>query len=101
MIDEALHDPISVGMLAIDGKGIMEAAKMPPGPKVGHILHALLQEVLEDPKLNTKGYLSKKAIELATFSENVLKKLGDKGKEKKDREEEKNLEEIRKKHWVK
>ncbi len=100
MIEEVLHDPITVGMLAIDGKGIMETTKLIPGPKIGFILHALLKEVLEDPKLNTKEYLEKRAGELAALEERELKKLGEEAKEKKDLEEEKQLEEIRKKYWV-
>src|SRR6185503_10548301 len=35
MIEEALRDPISVGMLKIDGKKIMEVAAIPAGPKIG------------------------------------------------------------------
>ncbi len=49
MIDEALHDPISVGMLKINGKDILELTNSNPGPKVGYILHILLEEVLDDP----------------------------------------------------
>ena len=54
MIEEALRDPISVGMLAIDGKQVMDIVKERPGPRVGWMLHALLEEVLDDPTRNTK-----------------------------------------------
>ncbi|MSR73227.1 HD domain-containing protein [Candidatus Parcubacteria bacterium] len=101
MVEEVMRDPVSVGMLAIDGKGIMASAKIPAGPKIGHILHALLEEVLEDPKLNTLDYLSKKASELAKLSETELRKIGDEGKEKKEIEDEKELKEIRDKYHVK
>ncbi len=101
MVEEVMRDPVSVGMLAIDGKGIMESAKIPAGPKIGHILHALLEEVLEDPKLNTLEYLSEKARELAKLSEIELKKIGDEGKQKKELEDEKVLKEIRGKYHVK
>jgi len=40
MIDEATRDPISVGMLNIDGKKIMDVSGEKPGPKVGFVLHA-------------------------------------------------------------
>lgn len=101
MIDEAMHDPVSVGMLALNGEEVMQVADIPASPKVGFILHALLQEVLEDPTLNTKEILSEKAIQLATLSEEELKKRGDLGKEKREAEEEKILKKIRDKHGVK
>lgn len=100
MIEEAMRDPISVGMLKIDGKKIMEILDIVPGPKIGQILNALLEEVLEDPTLNTEEYLSKKAIELSEKSPQELKSLGEKGKEKKDKEEEKEIKQIRGKHYV-
>ncbi len=101
MVEEALTDPVSVGMLKIDGKGIMETTKEAPGPKIGFILHALLEEVLENPNLNTEDYLKKRSKELIKLDLNELKKLGEAGKETKEKEEERKIEEIRKKHWVK
>lgn len=100
MIEEALHDPVSVGMLKIDGKRIMEVTRETPGPKIGHVLHALLEEVIENPKLNTAEHLEKRAVELFTMSEKDLKKLGEAGKEKQKEEESKNIEEIRQKYHV-
>ena len=100
MIEEVLRDPISVGMLAIDGKKIMEVTRETPGPRVGWILHALLEEVLEDPTLNTPQYLEKRALELSEIDNTKLKSLGDTGKQKKEEEEEREVKEIREKHWV-
>ncbi len=100
MIDEALRDPISVAMLKIDGKKIMEVGNIAPGPKIGFVLHALLEEVLEDPKLNTEKYLQEKSIQLLALSEAELKALADKGKEKKNEAEKREIEEIRGKHYV-
>lgn len=100
MVEEVMRDPVSVGMLAIDGRGVMEIAKIPAGPKIGHILHALLEEVLENPKLNTKDYLSEKAIKLAALSEKELEDIGKKGREKKEEEDERGLKEIRDKYHV-
>ncbi len=100
MIEEVLRDPISVGMLKIDGKKIMDVTHVTPGPKIGYVLHALLEEVLEDPKLNTPEYLKKRAQELIILPEAELKALGEKGKESKELEDEKKIEEIRKKHFV-
>jgi len=100
MIDEALHDPISVGMLKIDGQRIMDVTREKPGPKIGFILHALLEEVLDDPKRNTETYLEERTQELIELPEDELRKFGKQGKEKKDIEEEKEVSDIYKRHWV-
>ncbi|MCR4334416.1 MAG: HD domain-containing protein [Patescibacteria group bacterium] len=101
MIEEALTDPISVGMLKIDGKTTMDVTHVTPGPKVGYILNALLEEILENSSLNTIEYLEKRAKELMKLPDIELKKLGKKGKDKKDEAETEKVEEIRKKYWVK
>lgn len=100
MIAQALRDPISVGMLALDGKGLMEAAGEKPGPKIGWVLHALLEEVLDDPKLNTLEYLTRRSKELLQLSEPELRSIGEEAKEKKDEAEEADLKEIDKKYFV-
>ncbi len=100
MIEEALRDPVSVGMLKIDGKRIMEITSEKPGPRIGWILHALLEDVLDDPARNTTEYLEKKARELSQLPNEPLQKMGEKGKEKKEEEEEKEVKEIRGKYWV-
>jgi tRNA nucleotidyltransferase (CCA-adding enzyme) len=99
MIDEALRDPISVGMLKIDGRGVMEAGEK-PGPRIGWILHGLLEEVLDDPSKNTEEYMQKRARELAQMPDAALKELGEGGKERKTEAEEAELKDIRKKHFV-
>lgn len=100
MIDEALRDPISVSMLKIDGKSLMAATGITPGPKIGWTLHALLEEVLDDPKLNTAEYLEKRAGELTKLPEAELKALGVEGKEKKDEVDAAEIKDIHKKHFV-
>lgn len=100
MIEEVLRDPISVGMLKIDGNRIMEILKISPGPKIGQMLNALMEEVLENPELNTVEYLESRVVELSKLSDRELKALGDKGKEKREEEEEKELKKIRDKHHV-
>jgi len=100
MIEEVMRDPISVGMLKINGIKIMEILNIPGGPKVGQILNALLEEVLDDPNLNTEEYLTKRTKELALLPEPELKKLADKGQIKKEAEEDKKVKEIRDKHYV-
>ena len=48
-----------------------------------------------------KKYLEKRAIELYKLPEKELKEMGEKGKDKKLEEEEKELKGIRDKYWVK
>ncbi|HEX7724227.1 MAG TPA: HD domain-containing protein [Candidatus Paceibacterota bacterium] len=100
MIEEALHDPISVGMLKIDGVKLMQVTNSPAGPRIGNMLHALFDEVLDDPKRNTPEWLESRAQELAKLSDAELRTLGEMGREKKNDEEAKNIGEIRAKHRV-
>lgn len=51
---------ISLKSLAITGNDLLEAG-VPQGKKVGEILSALLEDVLEEPSHNTYEYLLKKA----------------------------------------
>jgi len=99
MVDEAMRDPTSVAMLKIDGAKIMGIGQG-PGPRIGWILHALLEEVLDDPQKNVPGYLEKRAAQLIELPDSDLKKLGELGKERKLEEEAAAVEELRKKHHV-
>jgi poly(A) polymerase/tRNA nucleotidyltransferase (CCA-adding enzyme) len=100
MIDEALRDPISVQQLTLDGDYMIKKMNMKPGPRMGWILHALLEEVLEDPKKNTLEYLTERVSDLDEQNDATLKTLGEKGKVKKEEEEEKELAELRKQRGV-
>ena len=100
MVEEAMRDPVTVGMLKIDGKRLMDVTHEMPGPRIGNLLHTLLEEVLEDPIKNTVEYLENRALEVAKLPEAELKKLGEQGKEKKEKEDDKLIEDIRKRHWV-
>lgn len=99
MVDEAMRDPVSVSMLKIDGSKLIAMGEK-PSPRVGWILHALLEEVLDDPQKNTAEYLEKRAQELQNVSEKELRKLGEAGKERKGEEDEAAVQELRKKHHV-
>jgi len=100
MVDEALRDPITVGMLKIDGKTVMEEAGEPAGPRIGWILHALLEEVLDDPSKNTPEYLTEKARVLSKMEDSALKDMGDAGKGAQEEAEEIELKKIRASHHV-
>jgi hypothetical protein len=101
MIEEVLHDPISVSQLAINGKVIIEELHMKPGPRMGWILNALLEEVLDDPQKNTKEHLSELTKSLDMLGDDELKTLGERGKAKKDKLESEEIEKLHVKHGVK
>jgi tRNA nucleotidyltransferase (CCA-adding enzyme) len=100
MIEEVLRDPISVSQLAIDGNYLMNELHMKPGPRMGWILHALLEEVLENPEINTVEQLSERVKDLEEQDDETLRKLGEKGKEKKEEAEEEEVKKLRGKHGV-
>ena len=100
MIEQALRDPISVAMLAIDGKQLMDVTRERPGPRLGWMLHALLEEVLDDPSKNTNEYLSNRSLELARLDDRELQALGKEGKERKEEAEKGEIKDIRKKYFV-
>ncbi|MES2088311.1 MAG: HD domain-containing protein [Patescibacteria group bacterium] len=100
MIEEVMRDPVSVGMLKIDGNRLIEVTHVTPGPKIGRILLALLEEVLEKPELNTEEYLEKRALELSDVSDETLISLAEKAREAKEDFENKELGDIRGKYNV-
>jgi len=100
MIEEALRDPISVGQLKIDGEYMMQELKIKPGPRMGWMLHALLEEVLDDPKKNTVEHLSELVEGLEKLPDGALQALGERGKEKKEELEEEEIEKLHSKHGV-
>jgi putative nucleotidyltransferase with HDIG domain len=101
MIEEALQDPISLKMLKTDGKRIMDVTQETAGPKIGYVLHALFDEVLEDPSKNTEEYLDARATLLVKLSDIELRLLGQSGKEEMEEKNKKKVEEIRKQFKVK
>ena len=100
MIDKVARDPISPKMLKISGDDIMPLLVLKQGPRVGVIIHALMNEVLDDLAKNSKDYLEKRAIELNKLSEQELAELGQMGKIKEAEEEEKEVEKIKEKYYV-
>ena len=99
-VEEALRSPTSVTMLAIDGTWLMNELGMKPGPRIGWLLHALLEEVLEDADKNTVETLGKRSMELNALSDEELRALGEAGKQALEREEEEAIAAIRAKHHV-
>ncbi len=101
MIEEAMRAPVSVGMLKIDGVNIMKVGNIPAGREVGWILHALFNEVLDDPEKNSTVYLEARMHELIALPKEELARLGEEGREKKSEKEEEEVTAIRKKYGVK
>ncbi|MDB4984160.1 MAG: polynucleotide adenylyltransferase [Patescibacteria group bacterium] len=101
MIEECLRDPISVSQLKIDGHYLMKDLGVKPGPRMGWMLHALLEEVLEDPAKNTVETLSSRVRELEHLSDAELRALGEAGKEAKEELEEEEVKKLHVKHGVK
>ncbi len=99
MIEEALRAPLSVGMLKVDGVKLMELG-VEKGPRIGSILHALLEEVLDEPEKNTEEYLVSRVTELNKLSDTELDKMGKKGKNRLEEEDDKLIQGLRKKHRV-
>lgn len=100
MVDEALRDPISVKMLKVNGDRIMELSGEKPGRKLGYILHALLEEALEDSTKNTSEYMENKALELIKLPETELIALAEAGKRRQAEEEAQALRDIAREHRV-
>jgi len=101
MIDKVRRDPISPKMLAVNGNDIMDIAHLEPSPKVGMIQNALLEEVLDDPTLNTKERLKKRIEVLGAYSEEQLQKKAKESKKKQEAFEEEAEGELKKRYWVK
>jgi poly(A) polymerase/tRNA nucleotidyltransferase (CCA-adding enzyme) len=100
MIEKVKQDPISAKMLKINGNDIMKELKLEPGPKIGKIIAVLLEEVLDEPKKNSKEYLVSRIKDLAKLSEKELDKLAIKAKEKAVDVQKRIDEEIKKKYFV-
>jgi tRNA nucleotidyltransferase (CCA-adding enzyme) len=100
MIEEALRDPISVGQLKINGEFMIKELGITPGPRMGWILNALLEEVLDAPEKNTIEHLSELAKSLNMLGDEELKTLGDRGKMQKEILEAEEIGKLHEKHGV-
>ncbi len=100
MIEKVKRDPLSPKMLALRGDDLMPLLGIPQSPRVGWILNALLEEVLDDPARNEKDYLATRAKELNALSDDGLKELFAHAQEKKREAEEEAEGEIKKRHRV-
>lgn len=100
MIEKVKKDPLSPKMLKVNGDDMMKILELPPGRRIGWILNALLEEVLEDPEKNEREYLIAKMKELNKLDDGALQMLMESARAKKDELEGEMEEEIKKKHHV-
>lgn len=100
MIEECLRDPISVSQLKVDGNYLMNTLHVKPGPRMGWMLHALLEEVLEDPSKNEVEYLSQRVKQFEILSDDELRTLGESGKDTKEKIEKEEVKKLHVKHNV-
>lgn len=63
-IGEQLYEPLSLKDMVVDGSDVMRVLNMKPGKKIGEILNALFEEIIEDSSKNNKEYLEKRITEL-------------------------------------
>jgi len=90
----------SLKILKINGNDIIKILGIEPGPKIGAILSILLEQVLDDPKKNSKKYLEKEVKKINQLSQNELKKKEKIAQEKYKDLLEENEKEIKKKYYV-
>jgi tRNA nucleotidyltransferase (CCA-adding enzyme) len=100
MIDKVKSDPLSPKMLKLNGDELMKMLKIKPSPRVGWVLNALLEEVLDDPSRNTRDYLEEQAKKLGKMSDKELIALAASAREKKDELQSDIEEDIKKKYFV-
>jgi len=100
MIEEALRSPLSVTMLKINGNDLMGEFHVNPGPRMGWILNALFEEVLDDETHNTREYLGSRVKDMEIMSDSDLRALGEAGKLEKDKREAQEVKLLRTKHRV-
>ena len=100
MIEKVSKDPVSVKMLKINGQEVIDGLNIKPSPKVGMILDILLEDVLKEPKNNTKVYLKKRLKELGKLNDEELNGLAKEAKEEKNKVITKEDQETKEKYWV-
>jgi poly(A) polymerase/tRNA nucleotidyltransferase (CCA-adding enzyme) len=100
LIEKVSQDAISVNMLEINGKEIMETMNVSPGPIIGDILSILLLEVIDHPEKNNKETLLKEVEKMKKWSEEKRKEEVEKAKREVEKLEIKRDEMTKKRYWV-
>ncbi|HEX2883792.1 MAG TPA: CCA tRNA nucleotidyltransferase [Candidatus Limnocylindria bacterium] len=63
-IAEQENAPLAHGHLAVDGHDLQRVLDVPPGPGLGRLLDRLMEEVVDDPSLNRREMLLRRAGEI-------------------------------------
>ncbi len=100
MIEKVRRDPVSPKMLAVRGDDVMRIAGIGPSPKIGQILDILLEEVIDDPRGNTKEHLEARVEKLAALSDGELQAMRAKARERKEEFESGVEDEMKRKYYV-
>jgi len=102
-VEKALreHEAVKITMLQVRGDDVMRILGIAPGPKVGHVLNALLEEVLDDPEKNDRPYLEGRIGKLGKLSDEALIQLREQAEARVELLEDQREQEIKKKYYVK
>ena len=99
MVEKVKQDPLSPKMLAVNGKDVMEIAKIEAGPKVGQVLAILLEEILEKPDKNEKN-IWKKNPGIDKTKRQRIRKINRRSQERKEEFESGIEEEMKRRFYV-
>ncbi len=100
MIEKVRRDPVSPKMLALRGDDVMKLLGIGPGPRIGHLVTILLEEVLDEPKKNDRDILTARLFALNKMSDAELIELRKKAEARKDEFEAAAESEMKKRHAV-
>ena len=100
MFEKVKTDPVSAKMLKVNGGILIKELGMEPSPRMGQIISALLEEVLDEPGKNTLEYLLGRAKELGELTDEELKNLKKQAQARAQAEQDRIDEEIKKKYFV-
>jgi tRNA nucleotidyltransferase (CCA-adding enzyme) len=101
LVEKLQRDPVSRASMKLNGDRIKEITGLPQGIRIGNLINALFDEVLDDPEKNTSEYLEKRVLDLHELSDVELGKLAEVAKSKSLGLEEEAISEIKNRHRVK
>ena len=88
-------------MLKTKGEDVMRILEIQPGPKIGHVIEVLLQEVIDDPARNMREILEKRIQELGKLSDEKLVSIAKEAEEKVELAENERVSSLKSKYYVK
>lgn len=88
-------------MLKVNGRDIMEALGIAPGPRIGRVIDVLMQEVIDDPLRNEKVALLTRVRELNSVSDDELENMAEVAESRVQLVEDERVQTIKEKYYVK